>query len=67
MNAWDINVVNTLQLTFALMVACHVLLRQTACIQDWWDVLGHELTALLQSQKWAQAQVRSLRPPFSVH
>ena len=67
MKACDINVVNALRLTFALMVACHVLLRQTACIQDWWDVLEHELTALLQSQKWAQAQVCSLRPLFSVH
>ena len=45
---------------FALMVACRVLLRQAACIQEWWAVLGREITALLQSQKWAQAQVRFL-------
>ena len=60
MNPCNKNAADPLQLMFALMVACRVLLRQAACIQEWWAVLGREITALLQSQKWAQAQVRFL-------
>ncbi len=33
------------------------------CVQEWWELLGNELTALLQSRQWAQAQVSGPLPP----
>ena len=31
--------------------------RERLCLQDWWEIVGREIKALLQSRHWAQAQV----------